>query len=106
MSWEQGFHARPHLCEQGVEVFSAQIAKTEMDDPRRRRGEHDAVREVGIFGDNGKRMFAGMIPKSRIRWAGAQGVGQADRKRWCEGQSPREILVERKSLQATSRTEK
>src|SRR5438093_6978297 len=64
--FEQRFHLWPYACEQRMEFPPAQISKSEMNHPRRRRMHDDPFREIRIFGDNYQMTISGELPQLGI----------------------------------------
>lgn len=62
----RGFNLGPNTLQPGGEITTAHIAYAQMDDPRWRFTEHDALREVRILGYNGQVVLSCVIPKARV----------------------------------------
>ena len=104
--FEQCFNLRPDARKQGVKIIPAQIAKPQMNNPRRRRLRDNPVGEIRVLADDCQFIFAGKFPNLRVAWLFADFRNRNDWKFRRKAQPRRQIFVKEKTLHAVCTTEK
>ena len=87
-----------------MELTLAKVADPQMHHPRRRRGEHDAIREIGVLRNDDQFVGPGVLPNGGVRNGLTQRGRELNRKVWNNRQLARKILVKDEALHATLST--
>jgi len=87
------WHSRPHISE------------TEMDHARRWSCGDDALRKIGVLGDDGEVVCASIFPQDAIGRRLAQDLGVDDGKIWRELYACRQVAIEQEAVHATASIE-
>ncbi len=106
MGLEQRLDLRPDARQPGVKFLPLQIAEPQVNHPRRRRLQDDAIRKIRILADDDQFVPSGIMSEVRIVGMPAD-LGRGDD--W-QGrrtlQTGRQVLVQQEALHAARTTEK
>ena len=77
------------------------IPHARVDDARRRRDQHDALRKISVLGDDGQIVPQRVGPELRVGWPQFQIRCMRNRRAGLQGGNARQVLVEEKAPHAT-----